>query len=88
MARDSKAPDFEQAVAELETLVKRLEQSELSLDEQLATFERGVALTRHCQALLRAAQQKVEILTKRGAQSEVEPFNAGEEVPLERVTEA
>jgi exodeoxyribonuclease VII small subunit len=89
LARDDRtAPDFEQAVAELETLVKRLEQSELSLDEQLATFERGVALTRHCQALLKAAQQKVEILTKRGAQTEVEPFSVAEDASLERVTEA
>jgi exodeoxyribonuclease VII small subunit len=88
VARDDSTPDFEQAVAELENLVKRLEQSELSLDEQLATFERGVALTRHCQALLKEAQQKVEILTKGGAQAKPEPFSVSEGTPLERATEA
>ena len=74
MARDSKAPDFEQALAELEGLVERLEHGDLPLDEALKAFERGVGLTRLCQASLEAAQQKVEILLKRGARTEIEPF--------------
>ena len=74
MARDSKAPDFEQALAELEGLVERLEHGDLPLDEALKAFERGVVLTRQCQASLQAAQQKVEILLKRGARAEIEPF--------------
>jgi len=74
LARDSKAPDFEQALAELEGLVGRLEHGDLPLDEALKAFERGVALTRQCQASLQAAQQKVEILLKRGAKAEIEPF--------------
>lgn len=74
MARDSKPLDFEQALAELEGLVERLEHGDLPLDEALKAFERGVALTRQCQASLQAAQQKVEILLKRGARAEVEPF--------------
>ena len=75
MARNSKPADFEQALAELESLVERLEHGDLPLDEALRTFERGVALTRQCQASLQAAQQKVEILLKRGAKAEVEPFD-------------
>ena len=74
MPRDSKAPDFEQALAELEGLVERLEHGDLPLDEALKAFERGVALTRQCQASLQAAQQKVEILLKRGAGTGIEPF--------------
>jgi len=74
LARNNKGPDFEQALAELEGLVERLERGDLPLDEALKTFERGVALTRHCQASLQAAQQKVEILLKRGAQVQAEPF--------------
>lgn len=88
MARDSKAPDFEQALAELEGLVERLEHGDLPLDEALKAFERGVALTRQCQASLQAAQQKVEILLKRGPKAEIEPFeesadetNAGPAAP-------
>lgn len=74
MARNSKAPDFEQSLAELETLVERLERGDLPLDEALKLFERGVALTRHCQASLQAAQQKVEILLKRGGEAQPQPF--------------
>jgi exodeoxyribonuclease VII small subunit len=74
LVRDNKAPDFEEALAELESLVERLERGDLPLDEALKTFERGVELTRHCQSSLKAAQQKVEILLKRGSSSSIEPF--------------
>ncbi|MBV9345160.1 MAG: exodeoxyribonuclease VII small subunit [Gammaproteobacteria bacterium] len=72
--------DFEQALRELEGLVERLEHGDLPLEEALALFERGVALTRQCQASLSAAQQKVEILLKRGGEHVVQPFSgSGEE---------
>jgi exodeoxyribonuclease VII small subunit len=74
VSQNSKGPDFEKALAELEGLVERLERGDLPLDEALQAFERGVALTRHCQACLQAAQQKVEILLKRSGQPELEPF--------------
>ena len=75
---DSKALEFEQALAELEALVARLERGDLPLDEALKTFERGVALTRHCQDSLKAAQQRVEILLKRNGRPEAEPFSVSE----------
>jgi exodeoxyribonuclease VII small subunit len=79
---ESKTPEFEQALAELENLVQRLERGDVPLDEALRTFERGVALTRHCQACLQAAQQKVEILLKRSGSPEVVPFEEpGEDSP-------
>jgi exodeoxyribonuclease VII small subunit len=81
VSRNSKGPDFEQALSELEGLVERLERGDLPLDEALKAFERGVALTRHCQACLQAAQQKVEILLKRGGQPEVQPFEEPAEEP-------
>jgi exodeoxyribonuclease VII small subunit len=74
----AKIPDFEQALAELEALVARLERGDLPLDEALKTFERGVELTRHCQGSLKAAQQRVEILLKRNGQTEAEPFSIAE----------
>lgn len=61
--------DFESALGELESLVERLERGDLPLEEALKTFERGVELTRHCQGALKSAQQKVEILLKRGSQA-------------------
>lgn len=73
---ESKTPDFEQALAELEALVARLERGDLPLDEALKTFERGVELTRQCQGSLKAAQQRVDILLKRNGQPE--PFSVAE----------
>ena len=74
MSRTSNAPDFEQALAELEALVERLEGGDLPLEEALKLFERGVALTRQCQGSLQAAQQKVEILLKRSGDAQPQPF--------------
>ena len=80
MGSDNKTPDFEEALAELEGLVERLERGDLPLDEALKTFERGVELTRHCQSSLKSAQQKVEILLKRGSGTAVEPFKPEDDV--------
>jgi exodeoxyribonuclease VII small subunit len=79
LVRNNKAPDFEEALSELEGLVERLERGDLPLDEALKTFERGVELTRHCQSSLKSAQQKVEILLKRGSGAEIEPFSVAED---------
>jgi len=79
LARTGKPPEFEQALAELETLVAHLERGDLPLDEALKSFERGIALTRHCQASLQAAQTKVEILMKRGGEATLEPFEESAE---------
>jgi exodeoxyribonuclease VII small subunit len=59
-----KQPDFEKALSELENLVSKLESGDLSLDQSLDYFKRGVELTRHCQAILDQAQQTVELLTQ------------------------
>ena len=72
-------PDFERSLSELESLVERLERGDLPLEEALRTFERGVELTRYCQTSLKAAQQKVEILLKRGGQSAIEAFSVPED---------
>jgi len=63
---------------DLEALVERLEHGDLPLEESLAAFERGVALTRNCQAALKEAQQKVEILLKKAGELQVEEFGADE----------
>jgi exodeoxyribonuclease VII small subunit len=56
------AADFEHSLDELESLVQRLEKGDLSLDESLATFERGIALFRSCQGVLEQAELKVNRL--------------------------
>ncbi len=54
--------DFEKALNELETLVEKMEKEELSLEQALADFQRGIELSRICQDTLKNAEQKVQIL--------------------------
>jgi len=72
----SKNPDFEASLKELETLVESMEQGDLSLEESLGHFERGVQLSRACQQALKTAEQKVEILMKKNGQDEITPFDS------------
>ncbi len=53
---------FEDRLSELETIVEKLENGRLSLDESLGLFERGITLSRECNAMLKSARQKVEKL--------------------------
>jgi exodeoxyribonuclease VII small subunit len=54
--------DLEKALGDLEAIVAELESSELPLEAAMKKFEQGIKLTRRCQAALKAAEQKVEIL--------------------------
>jgi len=54
--------DFEQSLDQLESLVSRLEKGDLSLDDSLTTFERGIALYRQCQGALDQAELRVKLL--------------------------
>jgi exodeoxyribonuclease VII small subunit len=66
---------FEGALEQLQSMVKRLESGELSLDQALKSFEDGVKLTRQCQQLLGAAEQKIDILMSSGdGKTTLEPF--------------
>lgn len=58
--------DFETSLDELETLVEQMESGDLSLEESLQAFERGVVLTRSCQSALKAAELRVQKLTSSG----------------------
>jgi exodeoxyribonuclease VII small subunit len=58
--------DFESAIAELEKIVKQLEDGDLPLDTSLSLFERGVALSRYCHEQLGSAERRIEQLTERG----------------------
>lgn len=67
MNEDNKTTsDFEAALAELAALVERMEKGDLSLDDSLKTFERGIALTRTCQEALQNAELRVRKLTAEG----------------------
>jgi exodeoxyribonuclease VII small subunit len=63
---DTSIKDFEGAIAELDGIVKKLEEGDLPLEQSLALYERGVQLSRFCHARLEDAERRIEILTERG----------------------
>lgn len=73
---DSALP-FEASLSELEALVDALERGDLTLEQSLTAFERGVQLTRRCEQALSAAEQRVRILTETRADAEPQPFAGG-----------
>ena len=78
MPSSSKKFDFENSIKELEALVTCLESGGLSLEDSLATFEKGIKLTRECQQQLAAAEQKVTLLV--GEQGDLSLIDFDEKV--------
>lgn len=74
---DVKQLSFERAIEELESIVKRLEDGKVPLEESVAIYERGEALKRRCEDLLRQAEARVEKITidSAGAVSGTEPLD-------------
>ena len=73
-----KEKQFEDAMKELEDIVKRLESGDLSLEESLKIFEEGVALSRYCFKKLEEAEKRVSILIKDEEGIKREPFESEE----------
>jgi exodeoxyribonuclease VII small subunit len=63
---DPTIKDFEAALTELDTIVKKLEDGDIPLEQSLQLFERGVQLSRFCHARLEEAERRIEILNERG----------------------
>ncbi|MCK5888565.1 MAG: exodeoxyribonuclease VII small subunit [Methylococcales bacterium] len=66
---------FEDSLEELEQLVSKMEEGDLSLEESLKSFERGIKLTGTCQKALDSAEQKVQILLEKNGKQTLEPFD-------------
>ena len=64
---------FEKSIAELQDIVTQLEKGELSLENSLKQFEKGITLARKCQDILNTAEQKIEFLS--ATKSPIEPLN-------------
>ncbi len=75
MPRKKSTALFEDSLEELEQLVEQMEQGEISLEESLKSFERGVKLTSTCQKALQDAEQKIQILLEKNGKQTLEPFN-------------
>ena len=63
---DPTIKDFEAAIAELESVVKKLEEGDLPLETSLQLYERGVQLSRFCHSRLEEAERRIEVLNERG----------------------
>ena len=66
--------NFENALIELEETVDKMEEGDLSLEESLLAFEKGIKLTRECQNALQQAEQKVSILEEKSQPEQLIPF--------------
>ena len=77
---DATIKDFETAIAELERIVKQLEDGDLPLESSLQLYERGVQLSRYCHGRLEEAERRIEILNERG---QLRPAGADLDAPGE-----
>jgi exodeoxyribonuclease VII small subunit len=71
---NKKTPAFEEKLGDLEGIVEQLESGQLSLDDAMKAFEKGISLTRECQESLAQAEQKVQVLLSKNGESKLEPL--------------
>jgi len=76
VVRKTKHIDFEKTLSELEDIVTRMEKGEMTLEESLRSYERGVSLSRGCQKALEQAEQRIQILSEEEEQPVLKPFEA------------
>ncbi len=76
MPKKTNVINFEKTFTELEELVKKMERGDLSLEESLKYFERGILLTKNCQQALNKAEQKVRILLEKNNKNNLESFGS------------
>lgn len=77
------ALDFEAALLELQGIVEKMESGQQSLEESLASFQRGVELTRACQQGLKEAEQRVEKLVRANGELETRPLSGEDADPAD-----
>ena len=75
----SPVADFEQSLHALEALVGTMEAGDMSLEESLAAYERGVGLYRHCQTALEQAELRVRLLDDPANPGDARPFDVGDD---------
>jgi exodeoxyribonuclease VII small subunit len=70
----SALPDLETSLSDINTLIEQMEQGELSLEQSLERFERGIHLIKHAQKILQEAEHKVQILIQNNNQADLQPY--------------
>jgi exodeoxyribonuclease VII small subunit len=74
VTRKVKTPDLESSMGEINTLIEQMEQGDISLEQSLEKFERGITLIKHCQKVLQEAEQKVQILIQNTDKEELQNY--------------
>ena len=81
LADASPVADFETSLDQLEQLVEKMEHGEMSLEESLAAYERGVGLYRRCQSALEQAELRVRLLSDPANPGDAKPFDTNDDGP-------
>lgn len=81
MSKKSNLPPFENSLTEINKLIEKMEHQELSLEDSLKHFERGITLIKHCQQVLEKAEQKVKILMQANNEEILTPYLTDTEQP-------
>lgn len=74
MTEQVKLPSLEESLTEVSQLIEKMEKGELTLEQSLAHFERGITLIKHSQKILQEAEQKVQILIQNNNQEELSAY--------------
>lgn len=77
--KQDKLPNLETSMTEITQLIDKMEHGELTLEQSLAHFERGVTLIKHCQKTLSDAEQKVQILIQQNQQDNLSPYQTDDD---------
>ena len=79
MSKKPTEPNLENALAEINTVIEKMEHGDLSLEQSLTQFERGVRLIKHAQKILQDAEQKVQILMKNNGDEKLANYESDNE---------
>ena len=79
MTKKPKTPSLEESLSEVATLIETMEHGNLSLEQSLERFERGIQLIKHCQKVLQDAEQKVHILMQNTGTDTLDIYESTEE---------
>lgn len=79
MSKKPKLPNLEDSLTEVTNLIEAMEQGDLSLEQSLDRFERGITLIKHCQKILHDAEQKVQILIQKNSTDTLDNYESPEE---------
>lgn len=79
MAKKPELPDLEASLTEINSLIEKMEHGNLSLEQSLTQFERGITLIKHAQKILQTAEQKVQLLMKNNGDEKLTNYENNEE---------